>query len=268
MGNPSSQNRTKSEHALPSDIPTPLNFFRSSDHENDKRVHLLIAATGSVATIKIPLILHQLRSFSNLSIRVVLTNSSLLFLPPLQSLLNHNVDGIHLDHHEWPSNDGYHSEDNNPNEHKSNNNSAIWSKVGDPILHIELRRWAHLLLIAPLSANSLAKITNGFSDDLLLSVVRAWDPKRPIFVAPAMNTMMWEHPVTSKQIAVLEEEWRWFRVLRPVEKMLACGDSGSGGMREWGEIVKVVVEELELANEDGAREIEKKVVDKIPDDQA
>jgi len=267
MNNPQSHNKPESRHALPSDIPTSSVFFKSSDHENDNRAHLLIAATGSVAAIKIPLILEQLHTFSNLSVRLVLTNSSLLFLPPLQSLLTHNVNGIYLDHHEWPSNDEYHSSDNSLNEHEESR-TAIWSKIGDPILHIELRRWAHLLLIAPLSANSLAKITNGFSDDLLSSVVRAWDPKRPIFVAPAMNTMMWEHPVTNKQIAILEKEWKWFKVLRPVEKMLACGDSGSGGMKEWGQIVKMIVEELGLANQDRAGEIEKEVVKKIPNDQA
>lgn len=114
-------------------------------------------------------------------------------------------------------------------------------KRGAGILHIELRRWADVLVIAPLSANTLAKVVGGFADNLLLSVIRAWDttgvidpprlpssssqasgtaravdegqgsllPKRKkrIIVAPAMNTAMWRQPITKRQIRVLEEEW-------------------------------------------------------------
>ncbi|KAF3936445.1 hypothetical protein ABW19_dt0206076 [Dactylella cylindrospora] len=241
-------------HAVPSDIPTPPTAFKASDYTSDGKTHLLIAATGSVATIKIPLILESLSKYPSLSIRLVFTTSSLLFLPPLTSLLKiPNVDGIHLDHHEWPSqlsSNPLSTEDVVDTETGETvqvaGETSIWKQKGDPILHIELRRWSHLLLISPLSANTLAKITNGFSDNLLLSIVRAWDTNRRIAVAPAMNTLMWEHPITGKQIKVLEEEWEWFRVLRPVEKMLACGDSGSGGMKEWSEIVEWLVEELGL----------------------
>lgn len=128
-----------------------------------------------------------------------------------------------------------------------------------------------MLVIAPLSANTLAKITGGFSDNLLTSVVRAWDPtgqleessqepglprlKKRIIVAPAMNTAMWRHPITKSQIKVLEKDWGvreesldlheeendgWFEVLRPQEKELACGDVGDGAMKDWKEIVEVI----------------------------
>ncbi|KAJ6260356.1 hypothetical protein Dda_4582 [Drechslerella dactyloides] len=247
-------------HATPSDIPTPSTAFKASDHAADGKHHILLAATGSVATIKIPHILAALAAYPGISIRLMLTASSLLFLPPLTSLLaaTPNLDGIHLDHHEWPaalSPESYIAADPLPLAPDSESerdlesvgfNSSIWTRVGDPILHIELRRWADILLVAPLSANSLAKIVNGFSDNLLLSVVRAWDTAKPIACAPAMNTLMWEHPVTAKQIAVLESEWSWFTVLRPVEKVLACGDSGSGAMREWTDIVQWLVTKMKL----------------------
>ncbi|KAK6338330.1 hypothetical protein TWF730_002393 [Orbilia blumenaviensis] len=242
-------------HASPSDIPTPKTAFKASDHASDGKTHILLAATGSVATIKIPLILASLSKYSNISIRLVFTTSSLLFLPPLAELLEiSNVDGIHLDHHEWPrglsSNPAEQPRASDIPAQEDDEETAIWAKIGDPILHIELRRWADILVIAPLSANSLAKIVGGFSDNLLLSVIRAWDTNKPLAVAPAMNTLMWDHPVTTSQIRVLETEWRWFRVLRPVEKILACGDSGSGAMKEWSTIVAWVAEEMGLKLEE------------------
>ncbi|KAG9984519.1 phosphopantothenoylcysteine decarboxylase, partial [Aureobasidium melanogenum] len=111
----------------------------------------------------------------------------------------------------------------------------------------------------------MAKMVAGMADSLVMSVVRAWDTtavidaqrpnlpsslrtstgKKPLLVAPAMNTAMWAHPVTHKQAAVLEQEWGvdtggWIRLIRPVEKELACGDTGGGAMREWKDIVTIV----------------------------
>ncbi|KAI1140100.1 flavoprotein [Hypoxylon sp. FL0543] len=193
----------------------------------DSKKHLLLAASGSVATIKLPLIIESLAkrhaerdSSKELSIRVLLTPSATRFLagqsreqPPVSSLLSMPcVDGVYTDADEW---------------------KEPW-KRGDSILHIELRRWADLLVIAPLSANTMAKIVGGFADGILTSVVRAWDAwgdldsdpaaapdgeqalangnsrrkqKKLILVAPAMNTAMWRHPVTAKSLRVLEEEW-------------------------------------------------------------
>ena len=230
-----------------SDPSLPL---RASDHINDNKPHLLLACTGSVATIKLPNILQALSSHP-ISIRVILTHSAAEFLqgqsseqPSISSLSAiPNVDGIYTDEDEW---------------------RHPWTRNA-PILHIELRRWADIFVIAPLSANSLAKMVQGMSDELVLSVARAWDTTglidverpglhagirtkkgiKPLVVAPAMNTAMWLHPVTAKQIRVLEEEWGvdvggWVQVLRPIEKDLACGDIGGGAMREWKEIVGVV----------------------------
>jgi phosphopantothenoylcysteine decarboxylase len=262
--------------------------FSSAAFAHDGKHHLLLAASGSVATIKLPNILTSLSTHPNLSIRLILTSSATNFLkgqaveqPALDSLHRiKNVDGIFLDEEEWVT---------------------PW-KRGNEILHIELRRWAHVLVIAPLSANTLAKIVGGFSDNLLTSVVRAWDTtgtidpfpaaadaavtsgngevsaskgrKKRIIVAPAMNTAMWRHPITKSQIRVLDEDWGvckskgkgeghvsiagdgdcedeseregWFEVLRPMEKELACGDVGTGAMKDWREIVGVIEERLGL----------------------
>ncbi len=229
----------------PSASSTP---FVASEYSTDGKKHLLLAASGSVATIKLPSIVQALSHHKNLSVRIVLTKSAEKFLagqsaeqPPLESLRDiANVDGIYLDEDEW---------------------SKPWTRGGG-ILHIELRRWGHILVIAPLSANSMAKMTMGFSDNLLLSVIRAWDTggeiegdlkRKRIIVAPAMNTAMWRHPITKKQLRVLEEDWGvggeadgWVEVLRPIEKELACGDVGDGAMREWKEIVSVIEQRLDL----------------------
>jgi phosphopantothenoylcysteine decarboxylase len=208
---------------------------------DDGKKHLLLAASGSVATIKLPLIIAALGSHANVSIRIILTQSASHFLggqsaeqPTVASLAAlPGVDGVYVDEDEWV---------------------VPWTREAN-ILHIELRRWAHLLAIVPLSANTLAKITSGICDDLLTCVVRAWDvqldseqaeytgPK--IMVAPSMNTMMWSHPLTAKQMAILDE-WKWFEVLSPAVKKLACGDVGTGAMHEWKDIVRAVEERMKL----------------------
>ncbi|KAF4880877.1 Coenzyme A biosynthesis protein 3 [Colletotrichum siamense] len=208
---------------------------------DDGKLHLLLCASGSVATIKIPNIIEALGKHENLSIRLILTASAAQFLtgnteeqPSLATIRKmKNVDGIHLDEQEWVS---------------------PWRR-GASILHIELRRWADMMLIAPLSANTLAKVVNGFSDNLLLSVVRAWDPeglidgrKKRILVASAMNSAMHNHPITGKQLSALRE-WNWFEVLQPMEKTLACGDTGSGAMMDWREIVQITEARLGLSKE-------------------
>lgn len=229
--------------------PTPPPAFSAASHAKDKKYHLLLCATGSVATIKIPSICNALSVYSNLSIRVLLSESATKFLdgqseeqPRWQTLKQiRNVDGVYVDKHEW---------------------LRPWTR-GDSILHIELRRWADLMVIAPLSANALAKMALGISDSLIMSVIRAWDttgmidgvrpgvvlggggagrPRKSIMVAPAMNTAMWHNPVTRKHINVLVEEWGvqnggWVELLPPIEKGIACGDVGSGGMKEWKTIV-------------------------------
>lgn len=226
--------------------------FSAAVYANDGKHHILLGATGSVATIKLPLIASTLAKNENVSIRIVVTASAAQFLqsqsaeqPSLESLLKiPGVDGIYRDADEW---------------------AKPWIR-GDKILHIELRRWAHVLLIAPLSANSLSKVVHGMSDGLLTSVVRAWDTtglvdmrKKRIFVAPAMNTAMWAHPVTKKQIKVLEQDWGagedengegegWFTVLRPMEKELACGDVGNGAMMDWKGIVGSVEKYMKLGH--------------------
>lgn len=247
------------------DLPTPPPL-RAADHQNDGKPHVLIASTGSVATIKLPLIVESL-SHHDIFIRIIVTDAAAQFLqgqsseqPALASLLEYsNVEAIYTDRDEW---------------------ATPWTR-GASILHIELRKWADIMVIAPLSANSLAKMANGFSDGLLMSVIRAWDTTgendalrpgmvsskcyqterglKPLVVFPAMNAAMWEHPVTEKHLDVLKEEWGcietetgWIHVIKPMIKELACGDVGAGAMREWKEVVGLVESYLDIEQTWGA----------------
>jgi phosphopantothenoylcysteine decarboxylase len=245
---PSSHHNHRTTCPMTNPSPTP---FSASAFAEDGKHHILLAGSGSVATIKIAHIANAFAAHPNVSIRIVLTSSAEKFLQgqsdeiPDMSHVEQlkSVDGVYYNLDEW---------------------KKPWVR-GDKILHIELRRWAHVLLLAPLSANTLAKMVNGISDNLLTSVLRAWDTtgmvderRKFVFVAPAMNTAMWRHPITAKQVRVLEKEegWReWVRVLRPTEKELACGDTGDGAMMDWREIVEVLEKELMLESADAANSL-------------
>lgn len=97
--------------------------------------------------------------------------------------------------------------------------------------HITYAKWADIVIIAPLSANMLAKIAHGLADDLLSTTILAVPAQTPILLCPAMNTEMWNNPITQRNIQILQESKR-FHWLYPVEKRLACGDIGIGGLVE------------------------------------
>lgn len=119
---------------------------------------------------------------------------------------------------------------------------TTWKTRGDPIIHIDLVKWADILVIAPLDANTLAKLSNGLCDNLLTSIVRAWDLSKPLFFCPAMNTRMYEHPLTSKQIEILKSFG--YNEIPCISKMLMCGDSGQGAMAEVDSIVSRILDQF------------------------
>jgi phosphopantothenoylcysteine decarboxylase len=200
---------------------------------------ILIGATGSVASIRVPTLAATLKEAGH-EVRVVATNHATHFFE--KSAVPCPVI---FDADEWLG-DQYHR--------------------GDPVLHIELRNWAELFLIAPLSANTLAKLAVGLCDNCLTSVWRAWDLTRPVVLAPAMNTLMWQHPFTKKHLRAVAADFgaahvpghlddellirqindraKHFRIVSPITKELACGDVGMGAMAEVPEIVRVCTELL------------------------
>ncbi|KAM3686723.1 hypothetical protein ACJW31_10G024000 [Castanea mollissima] len=130
---------------------------------------------------------------------------------------------------------------------------SSWKKIGDNVLHIELHRWADIMVIAPLSANTLGKIAGGLYDNLLTCIVRAWDYSRPLFVAPDMNTFMWNNPLT-EHLMLIDELGISF--IPPVTKRLACRDYGNGAMAEPSVIYSTVRLFLESKIQQGGSNIQ------------
>lgn len=180
--------------------------------DDPSKANILLGVTGSVATIKAKLLYDSLKERYN--VRMVATESATKFLKTIEGF---DTSIVFRDADEWDN----------------------WQTVGDAVLHIELRKWATAFVIAPLSANSLAKIANGICDNLLTSVVRAWDYSRPLVLAPAMNTAMWSNPLTKKHLDSYSELMgSCVSMISPIEKRLACGDVGVGAMAEPGAILE------------------------------
>lgn len=194
-----------------------------------RKPRVLLAASGSVAAIKFPIIVQSVSEWAQ--VRAVCTSSALHFVEP--SSLPVDVP-LYTDDDEWRK----------------------WSRLGDTVLHIELRKWADVLVIAPLSANTLAKLAAGVCDNLLTCIVRAWDFQKPLLVAPAMNTHMWTSPFTARHLGVLEDLGA--SAIQPISKTLACGDVGTGAMAEPASIegdIRRAVSALDLRSAPIARTV-------------
>ena len=102
--------------------------------------------------------------------------------------------------------------------------------------HISLSRWADLILVAPITANTISKLSSGSSDDLASTVILASD--KEVYLAPAMNVRMWEHPSTKENINKLKNYG--YKIIGPDIGDMACGEFGKGKMSEPNEIVKQI----------------------------
>lgn len=181
-------------------------------------VRVLLGVSGSVATIKLKELLTKLMQIPA-EVKIVSTDSARHFFKDDWDL---NIP-ILGDEDDWRS----------------------WSKVGDEVMHIQLRQWADILVIAPLSANTLAKLAQGICDNLLTCIVRAWDIKHSALVlAPAMNTYMWDNPFTAEHIKKVTAVYDAC-FIPPVEKTLACGDIGIGAMAHVDDIVNIVSRQID-----------------------
>jgi phosphopantothenoylcysteine decarboxylase/phosphopantothenate--cysteine ligase len=115
------------------------------------------------------------------------------------------------------------------------------------IAHIDLAQSADLVLVAPASANLLAKMAHGLADDMLTTCLLATPASTPLLVAPAMNTVMWEHPATVANLETLRA--RGVQTVQPGYGVLACQDVGYGKLADVPEIVRAVVDRLAQAQD-------------------
>jgi phosphopantothenoylcysteine decarboxylase/phosphopantothenate--cysteine ligase len=103
---------------------------------------------------------------------------------------------------------------------------SLWNEGG--IEHIDLPRWAEGLVVAPATADLIGKFAHGIADDLLTTLFLALDPGKPVWLCPAMNTVMWNKQQVQGNVRLLSG--RGARLVGPVSGNLACGESGIGAM--------------------------------------
>ena len=201
----------------------------------NKKHNVLIGVTGSVATIKIEEIISRLReALSNVNICLVATKNANHFAQVDKFIDKKDLQGKLALIKQSDQNGG-----NFLTSFSDEDEWSAWSQRGDPVLHIELRKWADLFLIAPLDANSMAKLANGICDNLLTCIARAWDFSKPIIICPAMNTFMYEHFLTAKHLKGLRDIG--YIEIEAIEKTLVCGDHGIGAMCKVETIIEKVL---------------------------
>src|ERR671913_1365904 len=121
----------------------------------------------------------------------------------------------------------------------------------DPIAHITFSQTVDLLIVAPATANTLAKFANGVADDFLTSTYLACTS--PVLIAPAMNTTMWEHPATQRNLQQLRADG--VHIMEPDAGEMACGTIGPGRLSEPERIVAAALEILSKSKLDQKKDL-------------
>ena len=177
---------------------------------SNKRI--LIGISGGIAAYKIPELIRSLVK-AGAEVRVATTRNALHFVTELTL---QTVSGSRV-------------------------YSDVFAAINEHATeHISLPEWCDAMIVAPATANVLAKMAAGIADDALTTTICSCTARKPIVVAPAMNDKMWESPATQQAIETIRG-WKNIRVIEPAEGPLACGTSGKGRMPE--------IEELQAALE-------------------
>ena len=172
--------------------------------------HILLGITGGIAAYKTPDLVRKL-SAAGAEVSVVVSAGGRRFVSTtaLQAVSGNSV------------------------------RDSLWDEAAEAAMgHIELARWADLIVIAPATANCLAKLAQGQADDLLSTLCLA--TTAPLVVAPAMNVRMWQHPATQANVSTLKH--RGVQFLGPAEGAQACGEFGPGRMLEPEEITAALAQ--------------------------
>jgi phosphopantothenoylcysteine decarboxylase/phosphopantothenate--cysteine ligase len=173
-------------------------------------MNILFGVTGGIAAYKSCELVRGLREQEH-EVKVVMTGAATRFVGPLTfaTLSGHPVA------------------------------TGLFDADSAEIDHIQLARWADVILVAPATAQTIARFSHGFADDLLSTLVLAAGPGVTTILAPAMNTQMWENPLVQANLQRLLGTER-FQVVEPVEKTLACGETGLGGLADEAQILAAV----------------------------
>lgn len=168
------------------------------------RRRILLGVSGGIAAYKACELVRRLRE-QGAEVRVVMTRAATRFVAPL-TLAALSAQPVRV---------------------------SLWDESAEAAMgHIELARWAERILIAPASADLLARLAQGLADDLLTTLCLA--SAAPLYLAPAMNRQMWAHPAVQANVARLCE--RGARLLGPAEGAQACGEVGAGRLLEPAEL--------------------------------
>lgn len=191
---------------------------------NSKKRNIILGICGGIAAYKCADLVRRLKE-QDFDVRVVMTESANQFITPM------TLQAV----------SGY----------------PVYQQIFDPEMeaamgHIELARWADYVVIAPITANTMAKLVHGEADSLLTTLVLATQAK--IIIAPAMNQQMWINSATQNNLKTLQQ--RGYHILGPAEGEQACGDIGAGRMLEPLDIAR----EMKKLNDQAKRLKGRKIV--------
>lgn len=173
---------------------------------------ITLAVTGSISAYKAADITSQLTKLG-LEVRVLMTPAARKFITPLTlQVLSKNPVGLDVMIEEDPQR----------------------------IEHIDIGKETNIFLVAPASANTIAKLAMGLADNMVTSTALALPQGTKKILAPAMNTKMLEHPATQRNLKLLQDYG--YQIIQPRHATLACGDQGSGALATVESIVKAVKE--------------------------
>lgn len=175
---------------------------------------IILAVSGSISAYKSADLTSKLKK-KGYDVHVIMTEAAQAFITPLTlQVLSKNP--VHTD--------------------------VLEEKLADRINHIDLGKEADLFIVAPASANTIAKLSNGMADNMLTATVLALPSTTPKLIAPAMNTKMYDNPLTKKNLNTLVQ--LGYQEILPKSGVLACGDTGRGALADIDVILKAIDSKL------------------------
>ncbi len=173
---------------------------------NLKNQNILIGITGGIAAYKICDLINLLRK-EGADVKVMMTEAARKFITPL-TMQTLSCNAVYLD--------------------------------SSKIKPADLAKWAKVILIAPATANTISKIAVGMADNLLTAVIKKSSKTKPLIIAPAMNTNMWNNPIIQGNVKKLKKSRGKIIFIGPRVGRLACGDIGKGPLAEIKDILAAV----------------------------